>query len=51
MPIRPESAKRAPSQVTKTTKMPGSSTCAASSVDCGTATRTPACRTCCERAR
>jgi ABC-type multidrug transport system fused ATPase/permease subunit len=38
-------------QVTTTTNIPGRSTCAASSVDCGVATRTPATRTDCERLR
>ena len=43
--IFPESANRAPSQTTSTTKRPGRNTCAASSSDCGSATRTPAPRT------
>jgi hypothetical protein len=45
MSIFPESTKRAPIHVTSTTKIPGRSTCAASSVDCGVATWTPARRT------
>ena len=48
-PVDRETWRRARRRVT--TKIPGRSTCAASSVDCGSATRTPARRTCCERLR
>ena len=43
--MSPDAARCAPTHVTSTTKSPGSSTWAASSVDCGVATLTPARRT------